>query len=389
MIKAIFSFVIILSFLLLSSAHPQQPASQSPQQSATTIQQSRSGTDDQDVIRITTNLVQVDAVVTKDGKQVTDLKPEDFELFEDGHLQAITNFSYVSNVPGSAPSVNIAAKSAGRDTAAAPIVPAVARPLDTRRTIALVVDDLGMSFQSMNDVRRQILKFINEKLQPNDLVAIIRTGGEVGALQQFTTDRRMLYSAIEHLRWNPCSRTGLYVFAPAGSESTPTDAPCGGQRNLLGSLRVLKFVVQGMRDLPGRKSLVLFSDHLPIEQQEPSAALQQQDQNNSSLDTGDTDLDSDRTSYYGQLHKVAELTIRASVVVYAFDTRGLPYTGLTAADRLSTGAGPRGMNNQIQTILNNRPRAVFTGREGSDLISREALGFRVRNFNDFDMEIID
>src|SRR6266567_8492596 len=127
MIKAIFSFVIILSFLL-SSAHPQQPASQSPQQSATTIQQSRSGTDDQDVIRITTNLVQVDAVVTKDGKQITDLKPEDFELFEDGHPQTITNFSYVSNVPGSAPSVNVSAKSAGRDGAVVPIVPAVAHP---------------------------------------------------------------------------------------------------------------------------------------------------------------------------------------------------------------------------------------------------------------------
>jgi len=387
MTRAIFSFLAIVSFLL-SSVQPQQPASPSSQKSTPTAQQSKSGSDVQDVIRITTNLVQVDAVVTKDGKQVTDLKPEDFELFEDGHPQAITNFSYVSNVPGSAPSVNIAAKSAGRDTAAAPIVPAVARPLDTRRTIALVVDDLGMSFQSMNDVRRQILKFINEKLQPNDLVAIIRTGGEVGALQQFTTDRRMLYSAIEHLRWNPCSRTGLYVFAPAGSESTPTDAPCGGQRNLLGSLRVLKFVVQGMRDLPGRKSLVLFSDHLPIEQQEPSAALQQQDQNNSSLDTGDTDLDSDRTSYYGQLHKVAELAIRASVVVYAVDTRGLPYTGLTAADRLSTGAGPRGMNDQIQTILNNRSRAVFAGREGSDLIARETGGFLVRNSNDFGLEKI-
>src|SRR6266581_2411859 len=388
MIKAIFSFVIILSFLLLSSAHPQQPASQSPQQSATTTQQSRSGTDDQDVIRITTNLVQVDAVVTKDGKQVTDLKPEDFELFEDGHPQTITNFSYVSNVPGSAPSVNVSAKSAGRDGAVVPIVPAVAHPHDARRTIALVVDDLGMSFQSMNDVRRQVLKFINEKLQPNDLVAIIRTGGEVGALQQFTTDRRMLYSAIEHLRWNPCSRTGLYVFAPAGSESTPTDAPCGGQRNLLGSLRVLKFVVQGMRDLPGRKSLVLFSDHLPIEQQEPSTLSQQSQNSDNPADTGDADVDTDNRSYLAQLKKVAELAIRASVVIYAVDTRGLPYTGLTAADRLSPGAGARGMNNQIQTILSNRSRAVFAGREGSDLIARETGGFLVRNSNDFGLEKI-
>ena len=57
----------------------------------------QSPTPDQDVIRITTNLVQVDVAVTKDGKQVTDLKPEEFELFEDGRRQEITNFSYVVN----------------------------------------------------------------------------------------------------------------------------------------------------------------------------------------------------------------------------------------------------------------------------------------------------
>jgi hypothetical protein len=41
----------------------------------------------QDVVRISTNLVQIDVVVTKDGKQVKDLKLEDFELREDGRLQ--------------------------------------------------------------------------------------------------------------------------------------------------------------------------------------------------------------------------------------------------------------------------------------------------------------
>jgi hypothetical protein len=56
--------------------------------------------DDTDVVRITTNLVQIDAVVTdKKGRQVTDLKPEEFEILADGKPQKITNFSYVQNVP--------------------------------------------------------------------------------------------------------------------------------------------------------------------------------------------------------------------------------------------------------------------------------------------------
>src|SRR6266436_330450 len=96
----------LLSALLLSSLllpiRGQQPQ-QSPRPSSSPTPQKPSSDEDQDVVRITTNLVQVDVVVTKDGKQVTDLKPEDFEIFEDGKPQTITNFSYRSNVPGNAP----------------------------------------------------------------------------------------------------------------------------------------------------------------------------------------------------------------------------------------------------------------------------------------------
>src|SRR5439155_1432075 len=219
--KAFLSALLLSSLLLPIRGQQTQPApSPAPQRTPPAA-------DDQDVVRITTNLVQVDAVVTKDGKQVTDLSAEDFDLFEDGKPQKITHFSYVSNVPSANPT-QTAAPPVKKDAIAAPVAPAVARPNDVRRTMALVIDDLGMSFESVSRVRKQARKFIDEKLQPNDLVAIIRTGGEVGALQQFTTDKRMLYNAIDHLRWHPCSRAGLYVFAPAGSTATPGDAPCGG-----------------------------------------------------------------------------------------------------------------------------------------------------------------
>src|SRR5258708_23378368 len=93
----------LLSALLLSSLllpiRGQQPLP-SP---APAPQRTPPAADAQDVVRITTNLVQVDVVVTKDGKQETDLKPEDFEIFEDGKPQKITNFSYFSNVSAVAP----------------------------------------------------------------------------------------------------------------------------------------------------------------------------------------------------------------------------------------------------------------------------------------------
>src|SRR5712671_6855073 len=52
---------------------------------------------DMPVLRVTVNLVQVDAVVTDSkGKQVTNLTANDFQIFQDGKPQKITHFSYIS-----------------------------------------------------------------------------------------------------------------------------------------------------------------------------------------------------------------------------------------------------------------------------------------------------
>src|SRR5205807_10089571 len=91
---------LCLIFSMLVATFGQQP-SPSPKQTPTT-QEKPAEIDTQDVVKITTNLVQIDVTVTKDGKPVTDLRPEDFEILEDGKPQTVTNFSYVSNVPGSA-----------------------------------------------------------------------------------------------------------------------------------------------------------------------------------------------------------------------------------------------------------------------------------------------
>jgi hypothetical protein len=88
------------------------------------------------------------------------------------------------------------------------------KPEDVRRTIAVVVDDLGLSWESTSYVRRALKKFVDEQIQPGDLVAIIRTSGGMGALQQFTADKRQLYAAVERVKWNSLGRGGVSAFAP-------------------------------------------------------------------------------------------------------------------------------------------------------------------------------
>ncbi|MDQ3743505.1 MAG: hypothetical protein M3444_03895, partial [Acidobacteriota bacterium] len=110
---------------------------------------------DEEVVRITSNLVQFDAVVTdKQGHPVTDLRPEDFEVYANGRKQEVTNFSYINAGPGAfaapAPSPRAADKSAP------PVSPARLKPGQVRRTVALVVDDLGTSWESTNYVRQAL-----------------------------------------------------------------------------------------------------------------------------------------------------------------------------------------------------------------------------------------
>lgn len=327
-------------------------------------------TDDDDVVRITTNLVQIDAVVLKDGKLVPNLKAEDFEIFEDGRKQTITSFAYISNVPTTSAAVAV---SADRDKS----VPAA--PLkrdDPRRTVAIVVDDLGLSAESMGQVRRQLRKFVNEQMQPYDLVAIIRTGAQIGALQQFTNDKRLLNRAVEQLRWNPCNRVGINVLAPSQRvmELGSTGSVCGSF-SFFSTMRSLRLIIDGMAELPGRKSMMVLSDSLPTESQD------------SPFFNADANSPfNDATNRVIALQRLAEKAIRASVVIYSVDTQGLQPTGITAADRF--GGSARQVGQQMNAVVAARSRLLFDRRAGGEIIARQTGGFQVRNSNDFKLDRI-
>jgi VWFA-related protein len=324
---------------------------------------------DDDIVRFTTNLVQIDAVVTKDGKLVTDLKAEDFEIFEDGKKQTITNFSYISNVPAKSTTPDAAERD--QNLPAAPL-----KRDDPRRTLAIVVDDLGLSAQSMSDVRRQLRKFVDEQVQPHDLVAIIRTGTQIGALQQFTNDKRLLSRAVDQLRWNACSRAGVAVLPPTQRilELGTTEQVCGGF-SFFSTMKALGAIIDGMAEVPGRKSLMLLSDSLPTETQDsPFFNIDP----NSPLN--------DATNRVIALNRIAERAIRASVVIYSIDTQGLKTTGVTAADRFS--GSVRQMTQQMNALIAARSRVMFDRSAGGEMMARQTGGYQVKNSNDFRFERI-
>ncbi len=333
---------------------------------------------DEDVVRITTNLVQIDAVVTKGGKMVTDLKAEDFEIFEDGRRQQITSFAYISNV-----SSNVSGRTAPTSSTVpnAPLDPNSPPPIPvksadvTRRTVALVVDDYGLSAQSMTEVRRQLRTFIDTQMDPGDLVAIIRTSRGRRELPRFTTDKTLIEQAWNEVVWYQCSRVGLKT--QRRTEGTGCGNRVGGVTDTIFSLRA---IAEAMGSMPGRKSMIVFTDDMPVRDDEvfsrPSEDITQSSPEYSVAN-----------NYIASLRRLSEIAIRSSIVIYTVEAGGLQTTSLTAADDNSPAAGSAG-NRQFVVQLHARSQKILTRREGAALIAEETGGFLVHDQNNFQLDKI-
>jgi VWFA-related protein len=251
--KMLLAFVVALS--LLTPLAGQEPAKQG------------------EVVHVTTNLVEIDVVVTdKNGRHVTDLGAEDFEVSEDGKKQQVTNFSYIAAGGASATGVEAAATPvAPSKKGAEPVMPAQLKREQVRRTVALVIDDLGLSFESFGYARQALTKFVDEQMQPNDLVAVLRTSRGVGVLQQFTSDKRQLHAAIGNVRWNPQGRGSISPTGTMNEQSIGADIrhniqfmeeaeeTRAGQYSV-GTIGTMNAIVRGLGEMPGRKSIVLISE---------------------------------------------------------------------------------------------------------------------------------
>jgi VWFA-related protein len=334
------------------------------------------------VLRITVNLVQVDAVVTDStGHQVTNLRAGDFEVLEDGRPQKISACTYVrigDASPHRAAVLTPSGQSVPPESSASR-----AKPEQVRRTVVLLVDDLGLSFESVARVRRALRKFVDVQMQSGDLVAVIRTRGGVGSLEQFTSDKRLLYAAIDRVRWfqhgdhtgafepigyDNRSHAATMTMAHAGArQSNSTGAAQGGERGAsfaAGTLGSINFVLRALRDMPGRKAVILFSDGIPA----LMGGL-----------TGAGMLDG--------LRQLADLANRSAVVVYTVDARGVQDFGITAVDNTNRDELPMSPT-ELASVAPGHAREFLASEHGLDYLARETGGFFMHDGNDLDGGIV-
>ncbi len=281
------------------------------------------------------------------------LTAADFEVFQNGKRQKISSALWVEGRPPVPP-----------PPPGTPPLPL--RPQDVRRAIAVLIDDLSLSPSSLYYTRQALRDFIASSLEPGDLVAIYKTSAGLGILQQFTTDKRVLLANIDRITLRTRNSTDpLAALQPNAMEDSGDlalrmrvqEEQANRSRQDIttaGSLSTARFIAQGLAELPGRKSILYFSESLQLYDQ----------------DIGPRE----RTAT--ALEDLADLANRASVVFYTIDPRGLVSFGFTAAD--SPSSNPARAIEQSQ----ERQANVNLSKDGLSLLAEETGGIFYHNRND-------
>ncbi len=164
---------------------PVKPAETQTPKDNGAVKQEVSVQDTGATFKLNVNLVQVHVIVRDSaGKPVEHLHKEDFQLFDNGKLQAITSFSV--ETPASRKERAEAAAKTQTNDEETPAGASVALP---ERFVALTFDDIHLKMEDAVSVRVAAGKFV-DAMSPGDRVAIFSTSGEL--TQNFTSDTQLL-----------------------------------------------------------------------------------------------------------------------------------------------------------------------------------------------------
>jgi VWFA-related protein len=295
------------------------------------------------VFRLSVSLVQVDAVVTdRKGHHVTTLGPADFRVLQDGKPQPVTAVAYM----------RMDDRYLDETGAPEPIVPP-ANPRDARRVIGIVVDDSRMTFESLYRTRMGLRRFVDAELQPDDLVTVVTTSGAQGTSWPFTFSRPELRAAVNRLRFSLWEASAAGALEPLENtfELLPTPYERYREENFaVSALNRIADVIAAVRELPGRKAVLLVSEGFSM--------------------TGLSD-----SRIRDAMYQLVDHANRAGVVIYAVDPRGLVFTGLSAADSTTSPSA-------MAQIMARRSDALLQTQDGLRYVAGQTGGFAVVNSND-------
>lgn len=242
----------------------------------------------QPTFRTATTLVEVSAVVTREGQPVTDLRASEVTVLDNGKPQPIVAFERVDLGRGEQPS--------------------------ERRDFVLVVDDLHIAPASTAPAIRAALAFV-AVLGPHDRLAVTNTGPHALTLDM-TTDRARARTLLSQVRGQATSGGTQALEAEIRART---------------AMEVLQHVARSLRsDAAERRAILLISEGHPAFEQE------------SRLDLSPAGHETVQ-NYFAVLREAAT----SNVAIYTVDPRGLRAAGSSALSSRQTALTVGGETRQV------------------------------------------
>ncbi|HYO79012.1 MAG TPA: VWA domain-containing protein [Thermoanaerobaculia bacterium] len=219
---------------------------------------------------IEVSLVNVDVIVTdRAGNHVRGLTAGDFELYESGELQPITNFAEyrgsgakrVANAPSiaSAPAADVAPPQ--------------------KRAIVVFVDKLNVHGRERTQLFDGVKQFLRRNVRPGDAAAVVRWSAGPGSMHDFTDDVARLEASVDAIsserarvkgsEWDyiDLERTQLEWYyalggtaGELGTSVSQYDATARVALDVRQKARVLSRLMETIGGADGQKILVMLSD---------------------------------------------------------------------------------------------------------------------------------
>ena len=356
---------VVTALMAGPSSRPAVVHAQAPQAPATQPSQ----TPTQPTFRVSVDLVTTDVIVRdqKTDQFVADIKPGEFEVYEDGVKQEIaslvlTHGGRVFNVQSPPP---------------APVQEGIILPRNrptndaAGRVFLLFIDDLHLDFRSTPRTRDLIKKMLRLLIHEGDMFGMVSTGTS-SISEQLTYDRQILESAISRITGGGL-RPKEIIEGMQGSQG-----PGELRHRAHVAFSTAYDLMRNLEKLQNRRKAVIYLssgyDFNPFE----TSRLEEQARR---MHVESADLQSDpffRTQQSSQLlaegdlvRELSELTRaanRANATIYTIDPRGLV-------------AGPDMDDDVPQQEWQNYLRDT---QDSLRVLAEETGGIAVVNQNDFD-----
>lgn len=384
LIRLVSTMGIVGALLLPTGAHPSAGSgqSQSPPQPPPAQQQDPPQPQQKPpTFKSGINFVRVDVIVSdKAGNPILDLKPEEFQVTEDGTTQKVEQFEVVKIDPLS----QIEGPTNGEIRTAQDEEREAARP--EVRMFTILLDDYHVRRGNDMAVKKPLIDFIQNQLAPADMVAIMYPLTPVNDIS-FSRNRERLVSAIqafEGRKFNYIPRNQFeeqYAYYPAATVERI--------RNQI-TMSALEAAAVRMGTLrEGRKSIIFVSEGLttalPPQLADPVAAfpgLGNRNRGNAAARTDERYAWSNSVDMISELQDVFRTANTQNTSIYAVDPRGLAAFeyGINEGVGIQQDAGDlRASLDTLHTLSNNTDGRAIVNRndlaKGMQQIMRDSSGY--------------